>query len=146
MEKRNLLESGISVELINADARKEKLGTAKPRISEMHYYFTRKPLISSRLAIAGAVLDEDSAKSDRELNRLFGLDPTLKKRAYKNIPALLLQKIKEKYPEGVTILDPFAGSGMIPFEALRLGINVVAIDYNPVAYLINKGTLEYTQK
>ena len=144
VENRNLLERGIQVDLINREARKEKL--AVPPINRMHYYFTRKPLISSRLAIAGALLDEDSAKSDRELNRLFGLDPTLKKRAYRNVPTILLQKIKEQHPEVVTILDPFAGSGMIPFEALRLGINVVAVDYNPVAYLIMKGTLEYPIK
>jgi len=146
MEKKNLLESGIPVELINVEARNEKLGNAKPPISKMHYYFTRKPLISSRVAIAGALLDSDSIKSEREQNRLFGLDPTLKKRAYRTVPAFLLQKIKEQYPEGVTVLDPFAGSGMIPFEALRLGINVVAVDYNPVACLIMKGTLEYPLK
>lgn len=144
MEKKNLLESGIPVELINLEARKEKL--AIPPMNRMHYYFTRKPLISSRLAIAGALLDSDSIKSDREQNQLFGLDSTLKNRAYRNVPAFLLQKIKKQYPEGVTILDPFAGSGMIPFEALRLGINVVAVDYNPVAYLIMKGTLEYPLK
>lgn len=144
MEKRNLLEGGLSVELINKEARKEKLGS--PPISKSHYYFTRKPLISARLAIAGVLLDEDSAKSKRELHQLFGLDQTLKKRAYKNVPALLIKKIKEKYPEGVTILDPFAGSGMIPFEALRLGVNVVALDYNPVAYLVMKASLEYPLK
>lgn len=146
MNKRNLLEKGFSVELINKDAKKEKLGLAKPKISDMHYYFTRKPLISSRLAIAGSLLDSDSIKNEREHNHLFGLDPTLKKRAYRTVPSLLLQKIKEQYPEGVTILDPFAGSGMIPFEALRLGVNVVTVDYNPVACLIQRGTIEYPIK
>lgn len=146
MNKRNLLEKGLSVELINKDAKKEKLGLAKPRISEMHYYFTRKPLISSRLAIAGALLNSDSIKNEREHNQIFGLDPTLKTRAYRTVPPRLLQKIKEQYPKGVTILDPFAGSGMIPFEALRLGINVVAVDYNPVACLIQRGTFEYPLK
>jgi len=144
VKNKNLLESGIPVDLINREARKEKL--AVPPTNRMHYYFTRKPLISSRLVLAGALLDADATKNNRELNNLFGLDPTLKKRAYKNIPTLLLKKIKERHPEGVTILDPFAGSGMIPFEALRLGLNVVALDYNPVAYLIMKGTLEYPLK
>ena len=146
MNKKNLLETGISVELINKDARTEKLGNAKPAISKIHYYFTRKPLISSRLAIAGTLLSSDSIKNEREHNHIFGLDPTLKKRAYLTVPPLLLQKIKEQYPEGVTILDPFAGSGMIPFEALRLGVNVVTLDYNPVACLIQRGTFEYPLK
>lgn len=141
MENRSLLESGISVSLINKEARKEKL--AVPPINKMHYYYTRKPLISSRLVIAGALLDDDSVFNEREFNRLFGLDPSLKERAYKTIPANLLKKIKNKYPDGVTILDPFAGSGMIPFEGMRLGLNIVALDYNPIACLIMKCTLEY---
>lgn len=146
MEKKNLLESGVSVELINFEAKKEKIPSVQPPLSRMQYYFARKPLISSRLAIAGALLDGNSARNKTETNRLFGLDPNLKKRAYKNIPALLLQKIKEQNPGNVTILDPFAGSGNILFEALRLGLDVVAVDYNPVAYLLLKGTLEFPLK
>ncbi len=41
------------------------------------------------------------------------------------------------------VLDPFAGGGSIPLEALRLGCEVYASDYNPVAVLILKGVLEY---
>jgi adenine-specific DNA methylase len=44
------------------------------------------------------------------------------------------------------VLDPFAGGGAIPLEALRLGCEVYASDYNPVATLILKCTLEYPQK
>jgi adenine-specific DNA methylase len=39
-------------------------------------------------------------------------------------------------------VDPFAGSGSIPFEALRLGCDVFASDLNEVAYLILKVVLE----
>ncbi len=35
------------------------------------------------------------------------------------------------------VLDPFAGGGSIPLEALRAGANAVAGDINPVALLIN---------
>ncbi len=144
--RRNLLERGISVDSINQEAKKEKIGGAKPPLSNMHYYFTRKPLISSRLVIASTLLDENCAKSLEEFNRLMGIDPQYKKRAYKTVPTALTSKIKASYPEGATILDPFAGSGMIPFEALRLGLNVVSMDYNPVSYLVMKGTLEYPLK
>lgn len=41
------------------------------------------------------------------------------------------------------IVDPFAGGGAIPLEALRLGADVYASDLNPVAVLINKTLLEY---
>jgi putative DNA methylase len=44
------------------------------------------------------------------------------------------------------LLDPFAGGGAIPLEALRLGCEVEASDLNPVAVLILKGTVEYPQK
>lgn len=52
-------------------------------------------------------------------------------------------KRKVKMPK---VLDPFAGGGSIPLEALRLGCEAHAIDYNPVAVLILKATLEYPQK
>ena len=44
------------------------------------------------------------------------------------------------------ILDPFAGGGAIPLEAMRLGCEVTAVDINPVAWFILKCTLEYPQK
>jgi putative DNA methylase len=146
VEEKNLLESGIQVHSINEEARKEKIGAAKPPISNMHYFFTRKPLVSARLVIASALLTGSDIKNPDELSRLIGIDPSGRKRAYKTIPSTLAKKIAARYPEGVTILDPFAGSGMIPFEALRLGLNAVAIDYNPVAYLILKATLEFPLK
>jgi adenine-specific DNA methylase len=44
------------------------------------------------------------------------------------------------------VLDPFAGGGSYPLEALRLGCEAYASDYNPVAVLILKATLEYPQR
>jgi putative DNA methylase len=41
------------------------------------------------------------------------------------------------------VLDPFAGGGAIPLEALRVGADTVASDLNPVAVLLNKVVLEY---
>jgi adenine-specific DNA methylase len=43
-------------------------------------------------------------------------------------------------------LDPFAGGGAIPLEALRLGCVAHAVDLNPVAHLIEVCTLVYPQK
>lgn len=45
-----------------------------------------------------------------------------------------------------TVIDPFAGGGAIPLEAVRLGAQVIANDYNPVAYLILRATCEFPQK
>ena len=44
--------------------------------------------------------------------------------------------------EAPLVVDPFAGGGSIPFEALRLGCDTVASDLNPVACLILKVMLE----
>jgi adenine-specific DNA methylase len=41
------------------------------------------------------------------------------------------------------VVDPFAGSGAIPLEALRVGADAFASDLNPVAVLLNKVVLEY---
>lgn len=46
-------------------------------------------------------------------------------------------------PSGLTVLDPTAGGGSIPFEALRLGHNVIANELNPVATAILHATLDY---
>jgi putative DNA methylase len=47
---------------------------------------------------------------------------------------------------GPTVLDPFAGGGAIPLEALRLGCHTYAVDINPIAHLIELCTLVYPQR
>jgi putative DNA methylase len=44
------------------------------------------------------------------------------------------------------VVDPFAGGGSIPLEALRIGADAFASDLNPVAVLLNKVVLEYIPK
>lgn len=41
------------------------------------------------------------------------------------------------------VVDPFAGGGAIPLEALRVGADAFASDLNPVAVMLNKIVLEY---
>jgi adenine-specific DNA methylase len=41
------------------------------------------------------------------------------------------------------VVDPFAGGGSIPLEAIRVGADAFASDLNPVAVLLNKIALEY---
>jgi putative DNA methylase len=43
-------------------------------------------------------------------------------------------------------VDPFAGGGSIPLEALRVGADTFASDLNPVPVLLNKVVLEYIPK
>ena len=56
----------------------------------------------------------------------------------------LLQKAYDGRPP--TVMDMFAGGGAIPLEAMRLGCEVIANDYNPVAWFLLKCTLEYPQR
>lgn len=57
------------------------------------------------------------------------------------------EEIKKAYGgRAPRVLDPFAGGGAIPLEAMRLGCEVTAIDINPVAWSILKCTLEYPQR
>lgn len=45
-----------------------------------------------------------------------------------------------------SVFDPFAGGGAIPLEAARLGCRSFGNDINPVAHIIEKGSVEYPQK
>lgn len=148
-KKRTLIETYLPVDEISEEAKKEKNGRAPT--FEMHYWWTRKPLITARAAVLGALLPADF--DPREFKKLLGLEyvNTTGKRAHNyDIPLERIEQLKIEYKkvwgEVPTVLDPFAGGGSIPFEAMRVGVDAIAIDYNPVAYLIEKATLEYPQK
>jgi adenine-specific DNA methylase len=64
---------------------------------------------------------------------------------------VLLAKVRELVRKNFDgraprVLDCFAGGGSIPLEALRLGCETYALEYNPVAVLILKCVLEYPQR
>jgi adenine-specific DNA methylase len=67
---------------------------------------------------------------DIRVPNLYGYD-----RAYTHHPSLT------STPK--TVLDPTAGGGSIPFEAMRLGHKVIANELNPVATVILYATLDY---
>jgi adenine-specific DNA methylase len=92
--------------------------------------------------------EEDLAKAKAAGIRL-NHNPFSWDKAYKHTPsetecsrlhALLKQSWDVERP---LVVDPMAGGGSIPFEAIRLGLPVVAGDLNPVAFVCLKGTLEY---
>jgi|Deesub1362A_J573_1020465.scaffolds.fasta_scaffold01181_18 adenine-specific DNA methylase len=152
-----LIEEFIPVEEISEEARIEKLGNAKPPIFSLHYWWARKPLITARAAVLGALISKENLPKTfgngdlkTSLLHILRIPKDIKKgpRAHTQDPPaeFLKDAIIKTWGEIPTVLDPFAGGGSIPFEALRLGCNVVAVDYNPVAYLILKATLEYPKK
>lgn len=57
------------------------------------------------------------------------------------------KEIRQAYGgQAPKVLDPFAGGGAIPLEAMRLGCEATAVDINPVAWFILKCTLEHPRK
>ena len=60
--------------------------------------------------------------------------------AYLDVSRALVRAAHGEEPP--LVVDPFAGGGSIPLEALRLGCEAFASDLNPVAYLILKVMLE----
>jgi len=150
--KKTLIESFIPVEDISEEAKVEKMGNAKPPTSSMHYWWTRKPLIASRAAVLGSLLPQDFDRN--EFKYLLGIDEPKdkrKERAHKkDLTPGRIEKLQESYKKVwgkiPKILDPFAGGGSIPFETMRVGVDAISNDYNPVAYLIEKATLEFPRK
>ena len=144
--------------------------TALPPIYYLHVWFARRPLTTSRAAILGAFLPPDTPRS--EMLSLMGIptdrdvvgaykeylrakaekrkikNPFMWKRAFNYIPSAhqsaTLDDIQKRIDGTLPlILDPFAGGGSIPLEAIRLGLPVAANDLNSVAYICLKGTVEY---
>ena len=60
--------------------------------------------------------------------------------------AALQQAIDAFLDKMPKVFDPFAGGGAIPLEAARLGCKSYGNDINPVAHIIQKGSLEFPQK
>jgi putative DNA methylase len=120
---------------VSKEAIREKVLSLVPPINKILYWWTRKPLIVGRaialLSIMPYEYDTSKVKGYLNLNK--------EKRAYKyNINTNNLIPIPN-----VKVLDPFAGAGNLIFEASRLGFECYSLDYNPVAYLIQKAVLEY---
>ena len=146
--KKTFIETYLPVEEISEEAKTEKIGAARPPISSMHYWWTRKPLITCRAAVLGSLVPE--AYDPVAFKKLLGLGG--KQRAHlHDLSIENKEKLKEDYfsvwgKRNPVVIDPFSGSGSISFETMRMGIDAISIDYNPVAYLIERATLEYPRK
>lgn len=58
----------------------------------------------------------------------------------------LNEAIKDYLDHMPRVFDPFAGGGAIPLEAARLGCRTFGNDLNPVAHIIQRGSVEFPQK
>jgi len=147
MSEKRFIEESFPVKEVSEESAKEK-NIRHGHISTLHIWWARRPLASSRATVYAALIP--AAKNTEEWNNKRNFIIDLCKWENSNNKELIEKARKEileanngKPPK---VLDPFAGGGAIPLEALRLGCETYASDYNPVAVLIEKCTLEYPQK
>ena len=168
MTKR-LIEEWLPIAELGEESMRERRSmTALPPIYYLHVWWARRPLVASRAAVLASLLPADA---DRDIFRhVLGIhgDPLAAKkamdkakrsgiridnpygydRAFQYSPSekeefWLLEETQKLGIDQPTVLDPTAGGGAIPFEALRLGCHTLANDINPVAVLVQKATYEW---
>lgn len=148
-EGRRLIEADFPIESVSHESVREK-SIRHGHISTLHIWWARRPLAASRATALAALLpDPDNAAERQKLLKLVADiapwevvkdgDSPLIERAR----ALIRQAYGGRAPK---VLDCFAGGGNISLEALRLGCEAYALDYNPVAVLLLKCVLEYPQR
>jgi adenine-specific DNA methylase len=150
-------EQNISTRLIEADFPLKEVSEESVReknirhghISTLHIWWARRPLAASRATALAALLPDDPQRRNEFLRLIRKISPWEAVNG-RNTPTLVPTAqglIREAFRgRAPRVLDCFAGGGAIPLEALRLGCETYALDYNPVAVLINKAVLEYPQK
>ncbi|MCX8063738.1 MAG: DUF1156 domain-containing protein, partial [Candidatus Hydrogenedentes bacterium] len=144
---RRFIEESFPVKEVGAESAKEK-NIRHGHISTLHIWWARKPLAVSRVTAYAALTPALGDPVEWQKKRNFIVE--LCKWENSNDSRLINRAREEilKANGGVPprVIDPFAGGGSYPLEAMRLGCEVYANDYNPVAVLIEKATLEYPQR
>jgi putative DNA methylase len=150
-EERRLVEQALPVRTISYEATREKLLRRRDyHISMLHLWWARRPLAASRAAVFATLVSEDRwADNPERLAEYFkalctwggthGVSPA----AIADARRRVLAEFDGTAPK---VLDCFAGGGAIPLEVGRLGGDAVAVELNPVAYLILLCTLVYPQQ
>lgn len=147
MKGKRFIEETFPVKEVSVQSAKEK-NIRHGHISTLHIWWARRPLASSRATAYAALIPAPENVDEWNQKRAFiaefskwenSLNQTMIQKAREDI-------LKANGGKPPRVLDPFAGGGAIPLEALRLGCETYASDLNPVAVLIEKCTLEYPQK
>ena len=162
-DRRRLIEAAFPLQRVSEDSVHEK-NVRHGHISTLHIWPARRPLAASRAVVLATLLPDpgDEAGRRRVLERMAGHEVEIRDRdgavfdkvrrdgifhwGSENEEELerFRGEIREAFPgRAPRVLDPFAGGGAIPLEALRLGCEVEAADLNPVAWFILRCTLHY---
>ncbi len=145
--ERRFIEVDFPIREVSEESAREK-SIRHGHISTLHIWWARRPLAASRASIYAALVPEPKNEDERKERAKFIAELCRWENSHDE---RLLRKARDDILNangGVPpkVLDPFAGGGAIPLEALRLGCETYASDLNPVAVLIEKCTLEYPQK
>ena len=141
--KRRFIEEHFPIKEVSAEASRDK-SVRHGHISTLHYWWARRPLAASRSTIYASLIPaatdakeiECQKRNIAELSRWQNpMNEDVVNKARRHI--LSYNRTAPR------VLDPFSGGGSIPLEALRLGCETYASDYNPVATLIVRATTEY---
>ena len=172
MPEKRLIEAAFPLKQVSLDSVHEK-NVRHGHISTLHIWPARRPLAACRAALIATLLPDNGDPDQRKkiLERMAGR--VVESIDRKSLNGRVVEKTKEETEGGILhwgrenspnlewfrseirkayggrapkVLDPFAGGGAIPLEAMRLGCEVTAMDINPVAWFILKCTLEYPQK
>ena len=119
---------------------------SKGSIRTLHRYPARRPLSACRAAILATLLPDPGNKEDRlKMRQMIG--DLLQSGTWDSKKLLRARELlRQGRDEPWKVLDPFAGGGSIPFEALRLGCQVESSDLNPVAWFVQMATMYYPSK
>ncbi len=170
---KRLIEVDFPLKQTSLDSVHEK-NVRHGHISTLHIWPARRPLAASRAALIATLLPDPGNEEERKMimEKLAGhiVEHVKKKKSAdgRNEDQNIVEteggilhwgresgadlqwfrdKVREAYGgRAPRVLDPFAGGGAIPLEAMRIGCEVTAVDINPVAWFILKCTLEYPQR
>jgi adenine-specific DNA methylase len=167
-----LIEVAFPLKQASLDSVHEK-NVRHGHISTLHIWPARRPMAACRAALIATLLPDPGNDEERQqlLERMGGkVVRTVEQKQQGN---RIVEVVKEETDGGILhwgrengpdlawfreeirkayggraprVLDPFAGGGAIPLEAMRLGCEATAVDINPVAWFILKCTLEYPQR
>ncbi len=156
---RKLIEVALPLGVVNAAGRSEKAVPKKGHPATMHLWWSRKPLGVVRAVLFASLVDDPAARPDlypteadqqAERRRLLDLTGELCRweRGGDSVILAEAQRCIEVSAGGdlPRVIDPFCGGGAIPTEAMRLGLDTLAIDLNPVAALVSAATVSVAQR
>jgi len=145
--KKAFIEESFPVKEISEISAKEK-NIRHGHISTLHIWWARRPLASSRATAYASLIPavNDAVEWNKKINQIIELAKWENSLNLDIINSVRKDILNSNNGKPLRVIDPFSGGGSIPLECLRLGMEVHATEYNPVAVLILKCTLEYPQK